>query len=378
MRGSGGSSGSSGGNNAPVEYSDAGYDRNRLTVVREKLWEAMVARRIVWISYNGGSVPLVPRSLKPLAFGAGNDASPSSGPQTKHKLFKALCLNENTVKTFNVMKVLEVRDEAWSLEDGDDGEVTTSRASTTSSSSSGHARRPSSNLDQSTLDDDEDGQDIGDDDYDFDDDDDEDDDDDTNQSGRYSRFSRRANNDEFVPRSQRRSSGARASSNSTAATSSPKDAIDRWQVLVAAASVDGAASCSIISNYFRAHDEATPSTSLSRRTSRRSKNEIEAQSVLVSSLVRISDTFNSIEREIIEAIVSAHGASVVAATAGGSTLAPRPQLSNYLVMPARFVATFLHQSSDSSPTVQDADQRRTLELAATEFTDASRTGMWFI
>lgn len=64
---------------------------------------AMGNERSVWISYNGGSTPLIPRQIKPIRW--------------EHKNYKlsAFCHQSKSKKYFSQHKIMELREECWKI-----------------------------------------------------------------------------------------------------------------------------------------------------------------------------------------------------------------------------------------------------------------------
>lgn len=65
--------------------------------------QAMREKRDIWISYNGGTIPLVPRKILPKRW------------SDKPYMVEAYCYNSNKKKYFAVSKITDVRDREWSI-----------------------------------------------------------------------------------------------------------------------------------------------------------------------------------------------------------------------------------------------------------------------
>jgi hypothetical protein len=75
-----------------------------LQQIKDTLSECMSQQKSVWISYNGGGNPGKPRCVAPLKW-------------IRYPiLFAAMCKNSNTEKNFSTSKVLEIREEQWTVE----------------------------------------------------------------------------------------------------------------------------------------------------------------------------------------------------------------------------------------------------------------------
>jgi hypothetical protein len=315
------------------------YDRSRLTQVRQQLWNAMSDRSKVWISYNGGSVPLVPRCITPVVFGvtSPSKSTTSSGANTKHKLFRAVCHNENTIKSFNVMKVLEVRAEPW---------VLGAAAVPSSASNASRRKHKASRKSTSTANDLDD-----DDDY---DDDDNDDDEFIDDSGsKYTGIGDEQEEDEDGQQQQQ---------------PQQQQPLTSWQALISILDSTGTPQAEhhthVINNYL-APKQYTPSTSsTTSRSTRRTRDPSAAATVLASSVIAISSLFSSVEQQVMQKVVSTHGAQVVALAD-----LSKHNASKYLVLPKIYIDQI---NSESHFTSTDASAE--LITAADQYTQASRTG----
>lgn len=65
--------------------------------------EAMVRQKDVWISYNGGSIPIIPRKIQPLRW-----------IERFYKI-EAFCYNSHIKKFFSIPKIIDIRDDEWYL-----------------------------------------------------------------------------------------------------------------------------------------------------------------------------------------------------------------------------------------------------------------------
>jgi hypothetical protein len=69
-----------------------------------RLNEAMAKSATVWVSYDGGANAKQPRQMKPLKW------------EREPVMFTAFCMISNSVKNWTTSKVVEVRDEKWTVE----------------------------------------------------------------------------------------------------------------------------------------------------------------------------------------------------------------------------------------------------------------------
>ena len=61
-------------------------------------------KQSIWISYNGGSNPLIPRQIKPIRWGNGK------------KKFSAYCHQSQSNKFFIAKKIKEIKKACWDIE----------------------------------------------------------------------------------------------------------------------------------------------------------------------------------------------------------------------------------------------------------------------